>query len=144
MANRSSNKRAQNFLENIIRISSLNLQILFDNSNHDGKVPVTLISYGSNTNACATSNSTYQGVEGTRNTNFVLFIQTADAQMYAVKIYLPGVMPAGRSKTSIIQAGIQLKFLTGGNLAMMGGYLGRRPTLACLWHAIPRFEGVNK
>ena len=21
---------------------------------------------------------------------------------------------------------------------MIGGYLGRRPTLACLWHAIPR------
>ena len=21
---------------------------------------------------------------------------------------------------------------------MKGGYLGRRPTLACLWHAIPR------
>ncbi|RMX48502.1 hypothetical protein pdam_00008482 [Pocillopora damicornis] len=40
-----------------------NVTILFDNSNHDGKVPVTLISYGSNTNACATSNSTYQGVE---------------------------------------------------------------------------------
>ena len=78
MDNRSSNKRPR-ILENIIRISSLNLQILFDNSNHDGKVPVTLISYGSNTNACATSNSTYQGVEGTRNTNFVLFIQTADA-----------------------------------------------------------------
>ena len=78
MANWSSSKQAQNF-RNIIRISSLNLQILFDNSNHDGKVPVTLISEGSNTNACATSNSTYQGVEGTRNINFVLFMQTADA-----------------------------------------------------------------
>ena len=29
-------------------------------------------------------------------------------------------------------------FLTGGNLAMIGGYVGQRPTLACLWHAIPR------
>ena len=33
---------------------------------------------------------------------------------------------------------MQLKFLTGGNLAMIGGYLGRRPTLAYLCHAIPR------
>ena len=45
---------------------------------------------------------------------------------------------------SFVNPGMYLKFLTGGNLAMIGGYLGRRPTLACLWHTIPRFEGVNK
>ena len=35
-------------------------------------------------------------------------------------------------------------FLTGGNLAMIGGYFGQKPTLTCLWHAIPRIEGVKK
>ena len=44
----------------------------------------------------------------------------------------------------LLTAGMQIKFLTGRNLAMIDGYLGQRPTLACLWHAISRFEGVNK
>ena len=33
---------------------------------------------------------------------------------------------------------MQLMFLKGGNIAIIRGYLGRRPTLACLWDAKPK------